>query len=141
MIICEVDRVEGASDNPSRVQFNKTKWVDITCFFKKIFVVKTRESFCELALSIGRRELIMIFTSLSFFFITRARLIKPSEITSGSLCPMLLVPQWIKICCTKGSKDTLFMHHSTFSILSPTIPKFMKYRIEFTEASNNWITN
>ena len=53
----------------------------------------TRERFCELTLSLGRREVIMIFTSLYFFFITRAMLIKPSEITSGSLFPMLFVPQ------------------------------------------------
>ena len=64
----------------------------------------TRERFCELALSLGKRELIMIFTSLHFFFITRARLIKPSEMTSESLCPMLFVPQWIKIYCREGDK-------------------------------------
>ena len=91
----------------------------------------TRERFCELALSLGRRELIMIFTSLYFFFITRARLIKPSEITSGSLCPMLFVPQWIKIYCRQGGKDMLFMRHSTFWILSPPIiPKLSGWNFE-----------
>ena len=74
----------------------------------------TRERFCELALSLGRRELIKIFTFLYFFFITRARLTKPSQITSGSLCPMLFVPQRIKIYCREGGIDMLFMFHSTF---------------------------
>ena len=90
----------------------------------------TRERFCELALSLGRREPIMIFKSLYFFFITRARLIKPSEITSVSLCPMLFAPQWIKIYYMEGGKDMLFMCHSTFWILSPPIPKLSGWNFE-----------
>ena len=64
---------------------------------KLIFVAMTTERFFELALTLGWTELLMIFTSLYFFFITRPRLIKPSEITSGLLWPMFFVPQWIKI--------------------------------------------
>ena len=90
----------------------------------------TRERFCELALSLGRRELIMIFTSLYFFFTTRARSIKPSEIISGLLCPMLFVPQWIKIYYREGGKDMLFMRHSKFWTLSPPILKMSGWNFE-----------
>ena len=90
----------------------------------------TRERFRELALSLGRIELIMIFISLYSFLITQARLIKPSEITSGSLYPMLLVPQWTIIYCREGCKDMLFMCHSTFWILSPPIPKLSVLNFE-----------
>ena len=51
--------------------------------FKYIFVVMTKARFCELNLSLERRELIMIFIFLFFFVITQARSIKSSKITSG----------------------------------------------------------
>ena len=85
----------------------------------------TKECFCELALFLGKRELIMIFTSSYFCFITWARLIKPS----ASLCPMLFVLQWIRMYCREGGKDMLFMCHSTFWILSP-IPKLSGWNFE-----------
>ena len=53
---------------------------------KFIFVTRTRTHFCELALSLGRRELIITSTHLHFFLITWARLSKPSEIIYGSVC-------------------------------------------------------
>ena len=58
-----------------------------------------RERFYELAFSLVRRELIMIFTSLHLFFITRARLIKPSEIT-----PCIIMPN---VVCTTVNKNIL----------------------------------
>ena len=89
-----------------------------------------RECFRELALSFGRRELIMIFTSSYFFFTTRARVIKPSKVTSASLFSMLFVSQWIKIYCGEGDKDMIFMRHSTFWILSPPILKLSGSNLE-----------
>ena len=70
----------------------KLNELTLNASFKTILVAKTKKCFCGLALSFGRRELIMIFISSYFFLITRARLVKPSERTSGSLFLMLFVP-------------------------------------------------
>ena len=126
IIIFEKPRVEGAPESSS----TKVNELALHASFKYIFVGMARERFYELAFSLGRRELIMIFTSLYLFFITRARLIKPSEITPASLCPMLFVPQWIKIYCRKGDKYMLFTCHSTFWILSPPIPTLSGWNFE-----------
>ena len=53
----------------------------------------TRECLCELDLSLGRRELIMTFIYLYFFFITQARLVWSSETNSGLLSPMWFLSQ------------------------------------------------
>ena len=98
--------------------------------FNYIFAAKIRVRFCELDFSFGRRELRMIFISLYFFFITPARLIKPSEIAYGPLYPILFVPQSIITFSREGGKGKLFVHHSTFWILSSLKPKLKVLKFE-----------
>ena len=76
--------------------------------FRYIFVAMARANFRELALSLGRRELIITSMHLHFFLITRDRLTKPSEIISNKL----------------------FMCHNAFWILSYSILKLKVLNLE-----------
>ena len=121
---------EGTSTIHQESSSTKLNELVLHATFKYMFAAMTRAHFCEFALHLGRRELIMIFIEFYFFFITRARLMKSSEKTSGSLCPILFVPQWIIIYCREGGKDILFMLHSTFRILPPPILKLKVLNFE-----------
>ena len=104
--------------------------------FRYIFVAMARANFRELALSLGRRELIITSMHLHFFPITRDRLTKPSEIIS---IPLLLVPQWITMHLSEGGRNKLFMCHNAFWILSYSIVKLKV--LNFEKCLSNVVLN